>query len=196
MGKGGAVLGIIGIIVGAGGFGFGVLAWNSATSNNTKLTELENDLINQVNSTLNLFNTTLIGLTSEDNWYNYRDSEFTPSPAVVYLPIPNMSIIFELTLPRSLHLLFTCSARCLGNPASFSDLFFYFMINDVRQTEMPWTRVGSYESNTNYEYYSVSLQHYIEIMPPGVYNITVVVLTEQVGNFIRESSLFIQTFII
>ncbi|MHA2087047.1 MAG: hypothetical protein ACW972_02145 [Promethearchaeota archaeon] len=70
------------------------------------------------------------------------------------------------------------------------------MINDVRQTEMPWTRVGSYESNTNYEYYSVSLQHYIEIMPPGVYNITVVVLTEQVGNFIRESSLFIQTFII
>ncbi|MHA2087048.1 MAG: hypothetical protein ACW972_02150 [Promethearchaeota archaeon] len=82
MGKGGAVLGIIGIIVGAGGFGFGVLAWNSATSNNTKLTELENDLINQVNSTLNLFNTTLIGLTSEDNWYNYRDSEFTPSPAV------------------------------------------------------------------------------------------------------------------
>ena len=67
--------------------------------------------------------------------------------------------------------------------------------NDVRQTDMPWARVGSYESNTNYEYYTVSLQHYTDVLSPGAYNITVVVLSERLGNFIRESSLWIQSFV-
>jgi hypothetical protein len=69
------------------------------------------------------------------------------------------------------------------------------MINDVRQTDMPWARVGSYQSNTNYEYLTVSLQHYIDVMPPGLYNFTVVVMTERVGNLIRQSSFWIQSFI-
>jgi hypothetical protein len=190
MGKGGAVLGIIGILIGAGGLGFGFLGWNSAIVNQTKLTELENDFINQLNSTL----FTLFGLAPEDSWYSYYDGPFTPLPALVYMPIPNISIVFELTVPMSLHLLFTSSARCLGNATSFSDLFFYFMINDVRQIDLPWTRVGSFESNTNFEYYSVSLQHYFDLVLPGVYNITIVVLSEQAGNFVRESSLWIRSY--
>ena len=60
---------------------------------------------------------------------------------------------------------------------------------------MPWARVGSYESNTTYEYHTVSLQHHTDVLPPGGYNITVVVLSERPGNFIRESSLWIQSFI-
>ncbi|MHA2283424.1 MAG: hypothetical protein ACXAC5_21500 [Promethearchaeota archaeon] len=167
MGKGGALLGIIGILLGAGGIGFGVINWMNQPV-----------------------------IPHEPQWYSYHDSNFAPTPEAVYFPIPNISIVFELGRPMSLHLLFTCSARCHGNSTTFSDLFFYFMINDVRQIDMPWARVGSFESNTNYEYYTVSLQHYIEIVPPGVYNITVVVLTEQVGNFIRESSLWIRSSIV
>ncbi|UCD01870.1 MAG: hypothetical protein JSV23_02290 [Promethearchaeota archaeon] len=162
MGKGGAILGILGLILGAGGLGLGIVNW-----------------VNQ---------------PYELHWYSYRDLEFTPSPATVYIPIQNMSIVFQLGTPMSLHLLFICSARCLGDLGSFSDLFFYFMINDVRQIDMPWARVGSFESNTNYEYYSVSLQHYIDLVPPGVYNFTVAVMTERVGNFIRESSFWIHAY--
>jgi len=161
MAKGGVILGIIALLLGAGGLGFGIINW-----------------MNQ----------------PEPHWYSYHDNEFYPSPIATYLPIPNISITFSLDKPMSLHLLFTCSARCLGDPISFSDLIFYFMINDIRQINMPWARVGSYESNTNYEYYSVSLQHYIEAFPAGTYNITVVVLTERVGNFIRESSLWIRSY--
>jgi len=166
MGKGGAVLGILGILLGAAGIGFGFINW-----------------MNQPE------------LPNEPHWYSYYETDFAPSPIIEYKTIPNISIVFELGAPMSLHLLFTCSARCYGDAASFSDLFFYFMINDVRKTDMPWARVGSYESNTNYEYYTVSLQHNIDVMPPGVYNITVVVLSERLGNFIRESSLWIQSFI-
>ncbi|MHA2183107.1 MAG: hypothetical protein ACXAAH_16940 [Promethearchaeota archaeon] len=166
MGKGGALLGILGILLGVGGLGFGLINW---------------------------MNTPVI--LHEPHWYSYNDTEFYPSPALEYKPITNISIVFELGRPMSLYLFFTCSARCHGNSSTYSDLLFYFMINDVRRTDMPWTRVGSYESNTNYEYYSVSLQHYLELMPAGAYNITVVVLTEQLGNFIRESSLWIRSSI-
>ena len=113
---------------------------------------------------------------------------------MVYIPIPNLAVIFEISGPVSLHLLFTCSARCLGDAVSFSDLFFYLMINGVQQIDMPWARTGGYQSNTNYEYSTVSLQHYFTLTTPGVYNITVVVLTERVGNFIREASLWIQSY--
>jgi len=165
MGKGGAVLGILGLLIGTGGLAFGIINW-----------------INQPT------------IPYEPHWYSYHDNEFYPSPISVYKPIPNISIVFELNTPMSLHLLFTCSARCHGEVGSFSDLFFYFMINDVRQMDMPWARVGSYESNTNYEYYTVSLQHYIDLMTPGVYNITVVLLTERLGNFIRQSSFWIHAY--
>ena len=167
MGKGGAVLGILAIIISVGGLGIGVFNWMNQPV-----------------------------IPYEPNWYSYEDAEFYPSPILIYQAIPNISIVFDLERPMALHLLFTCSARCDGDAASYSDLFFYFMINDVRQIDMPWARVGSFQSNTNYEYYTVSLQHYIDLLTPGAYNITVVVQSERTGNFIRESSFWIQSCLV
>ena len=160
MGKGGVVLGLLALLLGAGGLGFGVI-----------------NFMNQ-----------------PTNYYSYHDTDYTPTPAMVYIPIPTLSIVFEIRGPVSLHLLFTCSARCYGDSVSFSDLFFYFMINDVQQTDMPWARTGGYESNTNYEYSTVSLQHYFTLTTAGIYNITVVVLSESAGNHIREASLWITSY--
>ena len=160
MGKGGVILGVIGLLIGAGGLGFGVFNFMSQPT----------------------------------VYYDYLDIEFYPSSAGVYYPIPTLSIVIETSSPVSLHLLFTCSARCIGDSISFSDLIFYFMTNDVRQIDWPWARTGGYESNTNYEYSTVSLQHYFTLTTPGTYNITVTVLTESVGNFIRQSSLWIESY--
>jgi len=165
MGKGGIILGLIGLLLGAGGLGLGVINFMNQPS---------------------IYHPTI--------FYSYRDTDFYPNPASVYLPIPNISLVFEIGDPVSLHLLFTCSARCLGDSISFSDMFFYFMINGVRQLDMPWARTGSFESNTNYEYTTVTLQHYFTVTTPGIYNITVVVLTERLSNFIRESSFWIQAY--
>jgi len=167
----GTTLGILGILLGFGGIGLGVVNW----MNQPTIPEPT--------------------IPYEPHWYRYYETDFTPTPALVYVPIPNISIVFELGTPMSLYLSFTCSARCYGDAGSFSDLFFYFMINDVRQLDMPWARVGSYESNTNYEYYTVSLQHYIDLVDPGFYNITVVVLSEKAGNHIREASLWVRSYI-
>ena len=160
MGKGGIILGLIGLLLGASGLGLGVI---------------------------NFMNQPTI-------YYSYRDTDYMPSPALEDIPIPNLSIVFQISGPVSLHLLFTCSARCYGDNESFSDLFFYFMINHVKQTDMPWARTGGYESNTNYEYSTVSLQHFFTLTTPGVYNITVVVLSENIPNHIREASLWIRVY--
>ena len=160
MGKGGIILGVLALLLGAGGLGFGVVNY-----------------INQPTI-----------------YYSYQGASYTPNPASVYIPIPNLALRFEIVGPVSLHLLFTCGARCRGDAVDYSDLFFYFMINDVRQTNMPWTRVGGYESNTNYEFSTVSLQHYFTLTTPGVYNITVVVRSERLGNIIYQASLWIRSY--
>lgn len=170
MAKSGAILGLLGILLGIGGLGFGVVNW-----------------MNQP---------TVPTIPYEPHWYSYNDNEFYPNPAMVYFPITNISIVFELGAPMALHLLFTCSARCFPDGVSYSDLFFYFMINDVRQLNMPWARTGTHQGTSDSDYYTVSLQHYIELITPGIYNFTVVVLTERVGNFIRQSSFWIQSFIV
>ncbi|MFW9882713.1 MAG: hypothetical protein ACFFG0_57350 [Candidatus Thorarchaeota archaeon] len=162
----GAFLGVLGILLGIGGIGFGVVNW--------------------------IYQPTI---PYGPHWYSYNNDQFYPSTLYVYFPIPNISIVFELERPMSLHLLFRSSAFCLGDPGSYSDLFFYFMINGVQQTEMPWTRVGSFESSTTYEYYSVTLQHYIDFLPAGIYNITVAVMTQRLGNYVREPTFWIQSYI-
>jgi hypothetical protein len=166
MAKSGATLGILGILLGVGGLGFGFVNWMNQPT-----------------------------IPYEPHWYTYNDTEFYPNPAAVYFPIPTISIVFELGAPMALHLLFTCSARCWADPVTFSDLFFYFMINDVRQINMPWARTGTHLGTSGSDYYTVSLQHYIDLITPGIYNFTVVVLTERAGNFIRQSSFWIQSYI-
>jgi hypothetical protein len=167
MAKSGAVLGILGILLGIGGIGFGVVNWMNQPT-----------------------------IPNEPHWYSYNDTEFYPNPILTYFPITNISIIVDLGSPMALHLLFTCSARCFADPVSFSDLWFYFMVNDVQQINWPWARVGSHEGTSDSDYYSVSLQHYIDLITPGIYNFTVVVMTEGVGNFIRQSSFWIKSYII
>ena len=169
MGKGGIILGLIGFLLGASGLGLGVI-----------------NFMNQPTIDYSVNGPTI--------YYSYRDTDYMPDPEGVYISIPNISLVFEIGGPVSLHLLFTCSARCFNDSASFSDLFFYFMINDVRQTDMPWARTGGYESNTNYEYSTVSLLHYFTLTTPGEYNITVVVLSESIPNHIREASLWIRSY--
>ncbi len=188
MGKGGTVLGLIGIILGAGGLGFGYFIWAGQATLATNLTDTQNNQGTLASDLADTQNT----LALHDIWYSYYTSIFLP-PYLDYGVIPNISIVVDLVAPVSLHLLFVSAAKCLPDPVEFRDLFFYFMIDDVRLTS-PWTRVGPFEGVSTYEYSSVSLQHFIPVMPPGVYNITVVALSEYSANFIRESTFSITSF--
>jgi hypothetical protein len=166
MGKGGVVLGIIGILIGAGGVGYGFFIW--INQNNLQRT-----------------------LDSYNIWHSSYQNVFTP-PELEYVVIPNISIILEINSPVFLHLLFTSSARIIPT-SGFSDILFYFMLDGVRW-QNPFTRVGSYQGTATYQYHSVILQHFLNEVTPGVYNFTISVISEYAANFIRESEFTIQSF--
>lgn len=174
MAKGGIVLGIIGMLLGAGGIGFGFLAWSNQAGIQASLIDAQNQLI------------------SQNVWSISYDNIYYP-PQGVYNPIPNMSLIIDLGVPVSLHLLFTSSARIWSDPSSFSDIFFHFMLDSVQIPES-WTRVGSYKGTASYEYHSVVMQQFIQVISPGIYNFTIDILSENASNFIRESTFTIFSY--
>ena len=70
MGKGGAVLGLLGMLLGAGGLGFAFIVWNNQNTLETQLT----------------------GLAPQDIWYRYYEDIFDVDVQNTYLTI----LIFPL----------------------------------------------------------------------------------------------------
>jgi len=167
MGKSGTALGIIGVIIGAGGVGFAFLNW------------------------MNLSNMQQV-INQHEIWYEVDDLVYAPTESI-YTPIPNMSLIVDLGAPVSLHLLFTCIAGTYPDAGSYSDFFFYFAIDGVR-LDNPWTRTGQFQETTTTNRYSVTLQHFIVEMAPGIYNFSVQVYSERAGNYIRETAFSIKSY--
>ncbi|MFW9890220.1 MAG: hypothetical protein ACFFER_18705 [Candidatus Thorarchaeota archaeon] len=177
MSKAGVALAIIAIIIGASGIWFGYTAWSSQAELQARLANVEGLLNSQ---------------SPQGFWYSSNEDIFTPTD-LAYEVVPNMTISLEIGVPVSLYLSFTSSARILPDPASFSDILFYFMVDGVRLTN-PFTRVGPYEGQDTYDYHSVSLTHVIGEASPGVHDFTIVVFSETAGNFIRASTFAIIGF--
>ena len=167
MGKGATTLGIIGVILGAGGLGFGFLAWT-------------NQIV--IQQTLN----------QQNIWYDSSDIYFSP-PDSIYIPIPSIALIIDLNTPVSLHLLFTCIVGTYPDAVSYSDFFFYFAIDSVRLTN-PWARVGPFEESSATGRYSATLQHFIGEMASGIYNFSVFIYSELAGNYVREPTFCIRSY--
>ncbi len=167
MGKGGSILGIIGILLGVGGLGFGFMAWNA--QNNMQAS-----------------------LAGQDIWYQYDGDLFTMNPIDTYLQIPNMSIVFDLASTASIRILFTCSAVIHPIPTDYSGISFYFIVDGIRLTE-PRLDVGSYEGSSTTDFFSVAFQHFIPSFSSGAHNISVMVYSESNPNSVRYCSLTIQS---
>ena len=159
MGKGGAVLGIIALLIGIGGLGFGLINW--------------------------------IDQGKTDFWYDYKETIYTP-PYLVYVTVPDLYVIVELEAPATIHLLFTTSTRILPDPLSFADMIFRFYIDGV-QINNPFTRAGPFEGDATYQYIPVALQHSLT-MSAGSHNISIIVISETAGNFMRDSCLSVTRY--
>ena len=167
MGKGGSILGIIGILLGAGGLGFGFIAWNTQNSMQASL-------------------------AAQDIWYQYDGDSFTVDPGFAYLHIPNMSIVFDLATTASIHILFTCSAAIYPEPTEFAGISFFFSVDGIRLLE-PQVDVGPYEGSSTIDYCSVTLQHFVPSFSSGTHNISVMVFSEDTTQSVRYCSLTIQS---
>jgi len=167
MGKGGSILGIIGILLGAGGLGFGFMAWSTQNSMQANL-------------------------AAQDIWSQYDGDSFTVNPAYTYLEIPNMSIAFDLTATASIHILFTCSEVIFPVPSDYSSISFFFKVDGIRLTA-PRVDVGSIDGGSIVDYFSVVFQHFIPSFSPGAHNISVMVFSRVTTNYVRYCSLTIQS---
>jgi len=171
MGKGGTILGLIGILIGAGGFALGFIAWSSMTTMQTQLDSFEN-----LNNAL----------------YTKNDGPYTITPATTVLEIPNLNITFELSSNASVHLSFTCHAEI--TPSSvYSSVWFFFSVDGVDLLS-PKNRVGNFQGGSSEEYFSVNLQHVIENMAVGSHNVSIKVSSESTANVLTFMTLYIQTF--
>jgi hypothetical protein len=164
MGKGGTVLEIIAILIGAGGLTFCLISWTSVQ----KINNLSNVL------------------------YSKNDGPYTINPAFTVLEVPNLNVSFDLSAPASVYLSFNCRASITA-ASGYSTAFFFFAI-DGDLVNSPASRVGNYQGGSTNDYYSVSLQHLIESMVAGYHNVTVRVSSENTVNVLTYMTLYVQTF--
>jgi len=167
MGKGGAILGLIGILIGAGGLTMGFIAWSSMITMQTEL---------NINNAL----------------YSKNDGPYTVTPAFTVLEIPNLNITFELSSIASVYLSFTCYAE-ITTSSGTSSVFFFFSVDGV-DLPSPVNRVGNFQGGSTEDYFSVNLQHLIVNMAAGSHNVSIQVSSESIANVLTYMTLYIQTF--
>lgn len=167
MGKGSAALGIIGLILGAGGLGLGGLAWLSVSS-------VENQ----------------VAIFSEQNtWYKFNDSVFICDPAT-YLTFSGLMVELELGPNESVYFSFTARAHTEAVPG-WSRITVYFRVDGIFEFD-PSAEVGTYNGAFTVNF-MLTLQHVRNDLSPGVHNVTVAIRGDSTANYIHYSTLLVQT---
>jgi len=166
MAKGAAILGIIGILLGAGGLGFGFIAWN-----------------NQINIQQPIDTHVIL--------YQYDQDIFYGNPENTYLPVNNMSIVFNIAKTSSVFVLFTCRAATYASSSNYARIWFYFALNGVRYSD-PSAQVGSSYGTSNIDFHSVALQHLFKSLSSGTHNISIIIYSQEDQNYIYKCALSLQ----
>ena len=170
MGKGGAILGLLGLLLAAGALGFTFIVWNT-----------QNSLQSQI-----------IGLEPQDAWYRYYGAIYDVDTINTYLTIPNMTLTIDLETQSSIYLLFTGVAYLEGSVSGRSDLVFNYYIDETIISD-PFARVGKFYGNNSYYYQSVALQYSIEGWSAGTHNISIFVRSTVDYNSIGYCALTVQS---
>ncbi|MFX1328795.1 MAG: hypothetical protein ACFE91_11765 [Promethearchaeota archaeon] len=169
MGKGSTALGVIGLILAAGGLGFGGFALLS---------------VSRVEKQVARF--------SEQNlWYKFNDTTFNSDPIYSYLTYSGLLLEFELGPNESVYVSFTARAH-IEVKTGWSRITIYFKIDGVLETD-PSAEVGMYDGAFIVNF-MLTLQHVRHDISPGLHNVTVVIYGDYSGNYIYKSSLFVQAF--
>jgi len=169
LGKGSAVLGIIALILGAGGLGLGGLAWISVSRVETQVATF----------------------SEQNTWYKYNETTFICDPAT-YLTFSGLTIEFELGPNESVYFSFTGRAHTEVVPGAWSRLSVYFRVDGITELD-PSAQVGMYDGDFTINF-MIHLQDVRDDLSPGVHSVTVAIRGTSTANYIWKSSLFVQTF--
>ena len=162
MGRGSAVLGVLALMLGAGGLGLGGFAWIS---------------VSQVEPSIK-------------SWHKYVDPAFICNPAYSYLTFTDITIDFVLEPDESVYFSFTSVAHVEAVASAWSLITVFFSVDGVLQTE-PIAQVGMYDGDFLI-LFALHLEAVRTDLSSGIHNVTVVVYGYSTGNYIFDSTLFVQ----
>ena len=170
MGKGSTVLGVIALILGAGGLGLGGLAWISVSRVETQVANF----------------------SEQNTWYRYNETTFRCDPIQTYITFTGLTIEFELGPNESVYFSFTSRAHTEQNIGAWSKILVLFRVDGIPRLD-PSAEVGAYNLGLT-THSMIHLQDVRDDLSPGVHSVTVVINGDPAANYIFKSSLFVQKF--
>ena len=170
MGKSSTVLGVIALILGAGGLGLGGLALISVSRVETQVATF----------------------SEQNTWYKYNDTTFRCDPIQTYLTFTGLTIEFELGPNESVYFSFTSMAHTEQNIGAWSRILILFRVDGISRLN-PNAEVGAYNLGLT-THSMIFLQDVRDDLSPGVHNVTIVIRGDPAANYIWKSSLFVQKF--
>ena len=168
MGKGSTVLGVIALILGAGGLGLGGLAWISVSRVETQVANL----------------------SEQNTWYRYNETTFRCDPIQTYITFTGLTIEFELGPNESVYFSFTSRAHTEQNIGVWSKILVLFRVDGISRLD-PSAEVGAYNLGLT-THSMIHLQDVRDDLSPGVHNVTIDIRGDPAANYIFKSSLFVQ----
>ena len=167
MGKGGTILSLIGLILGAGGIGLGGYAWVIASN-----------LENRVET-----------IYEQTTWYKENETTFQCNPPNLYLTFSGLTIEFELGVNESVYFSFMAWAHT--EPiVGWSKIWIYFRIDGIRDVDQH-AEVGTYNGDEMANF-MIPLQDVRDDLSTGIHTITIDIYGTSSANYISHSSLFVQ----
>lgn len=170
MGKGSAALGVIALILAAGGLGLGGFAWISVSNIETQPASF----------------------SEKSEWYRYNGTTFNTDPTSTYLTFTGLTIQFELGSNESVYFSFTGRAHTEVVSGSWSRITVHFRVDGIFQSD-PSAQVGMYQGSFSINY-MLHLQTVRTDLSAGVHSVTVVIIGDSTANYIWKSTLFVQKF--
>lgn len=172
MGKSsGLALAIISLLIGAGGLGIGLYSYLTFGE---RIVDLETRSIKGI-------------------WYAEYLEDWAPMLTDTNETIPNLTISFQVKEGESVYFLFISRAIIYAYSGQ-TYLSFNFSI-DGTILYKPFTVAGGFNVDETWSYIPVALQYSMDTLAAGNHTVSVIVLNSYGSNFIRQSTILVQTYI-
>lgn len=168
MGKGSTTIGIIALLLAAGGLGLGGLAWISVSSVQSQMANL----------------------SEQSTWYKFNATSINTDPVYTYLTFIGLRIQFELDADESVYFSFTSRAHIEPVVSAWSRIYVYFRVDGIFQSE-PSAVVGMYNGGFT-ENFMLHLQTVRTDLSAGMHYVTIVIYGDSTANYIWQSTLYVQ----
>lgn len=125
-------------------------------------------------------------------WYNYNQTTYYTDPASVAITIVDLLINFSVETNEYVYVNYVGEATAQTGSFSFVHGWFELDGNVLGGQEYPdfyFLTTGNRTVGT------VSLQHSLDNVTPGIHNITIRVLGSDPTNYLQKQSLLVQTYI-